>query len=154
MQTEVQKKSMTISWITGVQLAVAVRGHRVTIDQPKEEGGDDQGITPVEMFAASLGACIGYFAARFCQRHKLPTKGLVVKMTWGYAEQPHRIGTVTARLSLPVDFPPEMKGRLQKVAEGCTIHNSLTHPPQIAVTLEETASEGGALPKGAPKPKP
>ncbi|MDC4206600.1 MAG: OsmC family protein [Candidatus Manganitrophus sp.] len=134
---ELQKESMTISWTAGVQLAAAVRGHRLIIDQPKEEGGDDQGITPVEMFIASLGACIGYFAIRFCQRHKLPTEGLGVAVSWDYAEQPHRIGAISTRVDLPKGFSAEMKDRLQKVVEGCTIHNSLTHPPQIAVRLME-----------------
>ncbi|NKE70013.1 OsmC family protein [Candidatus Manganitrophus noduliformans] len=135
--TETQKESMTISWTAGVQLAVEVRGHRLIVDQPKEEGGDDQGITPVEMFIASLGACIGYFAVRFCRRHKLPTEGLAVHTTWDDAEQPHRVGTIRARVDLPKGFPAAMKDRLQKVVEGCTIHNSLTHPPQIAVRLME-----------------
>jgi uncharacterized OsmC-like protein len=136
--TETPKESMTISWTSGVQQTVAVRGHRLIVDQPKEEGGDDQGITPVEMFVASLGACIGYFAARFCRRHNLPTAGLAVKMTWNYAEQPHRVGSLNAEVSLPADFPAEMKNRLQKVVEGCTIHHSLTHSPQIAVKLQSS----------------
>lgn len=134
---ELQKESITIDWRSGVQLAVAVRGHRVIIDQPKEEGGDDQGITPVEMFIASLGACIGYFAVRFCRRHNLPTEGLAAAVSWDYAEQPHRIGTISPRVNLPKGFPAAMKDRLQKVVEGCTIHNSLTHPPQIEVLLQE-----------------
>ncbi len=137
MSNMTQQESMTISWTAGVALAVEVRGHRLIVDQPKEEGGDDQGITPVEMFVASLGACIGYFAARFCRRHDLPTERLAVVMAWDYAEQPHRVGTISARVDLPKAFPAAMKDRLQKVVEGCTIHNSLTHSPQIAVRLME-----------------
>jgi uncharacterized OsmC-like protein len=89
------------------------------------------------MFIASLGACIGYFAVRFCQRHKLPTEGLGVAVSWDYAEQPHRIGKIHIRVDLPKGFPAAMEDRLQKVVAGCTIHNSLTHPPQIAVVLQE-----------------
>lgn len=138
LSTEAQQESMMISWTAGVQLAAEVRGHRLIIDQPKEEGGEDQGITPVEMFVASLGACIGYFAVRFCQRHNLPTAGLAVTMRWAYAEQPHRVGSLTVEVSLPVYFPSEMTARLQKVVEGCTIHHSLTHPPRIAIALKGT----------------
>lgn len=139
---EIEEASMKISWTRGVQLEVGVRGHRLTVDQPKEEGGDDQGITPVEMFAASLGACVGYFAVRFCQRHALPVAGLSVSMTWDYAEAPHRIGALNAELSLPVGFPSEMKDRLQKVVEGCTVHHSLTHPPEISLRLREAGDTG------------
>jgi uncharacterized OsmC-like protein len=130
---ENQKESMTISWIAGVRLGVEVRNHCLVVDQPVEEGGQDQGITPVEMFVASLGTCIGYFAVRFCQRHKIETSGLKVSMEWNYAEQPHRVGTVTVRLKLPANLDPAMKVRLQKVLEGCTVHQSLTHPPEIVI---------------------
>ena len=33
-----QKESMTVSWIKGVQLAVQVRKHHFLVDQPIEEG--------------------------------------------------------------------------------------------------------------------
>jgi putative redox protein len=134
---EITEEPMKISWTRGVEFVIAVRGHRFMVDQPKEEGGDDNGITPVEMFAASLGACVGYFAVRFCQRHALPAAGLSVTMTWDHAEDPHRVGALNAEVSLPAGFPGAMKDRLQKVVEACTIHQSLTHPPKIAVRLKE-----------------
>jgi putative redox protein len=129
------KESMSISWTGGVQLAIDVRQHRLLSDQPLEDGGQDQGITPVEMLVASLGACIGYYALRFCQRHKIPTDGLKIVMQWTYAEQPHRIGAMTARVDLPGEWNPAMKDRLLKVLEGCTVHQTLTHPPEISVQL-------------------
>src|SRR3989337_1691882 len=132
---ETKKNSITISWVKGVQLAVEVRKHRIMVDQPLEEGGQDQGISPGEMFVGSLGACIGYFAVGFCQRHNIATAGLKVAMEWDYAEQPHRVGSMTAHVDLPGKLNPEVRSRLQKVLEGCTIHQSLTHPPKIAFVL-------------------
>lgn len=132
---EIKKESMTISWVGGVQLAAEVRNHSVLVDQPVEEGGQDQGITPVEMFVTSLGTCIGYYAVRFFQRHKIPTAGLKVVMQWGYAEQPHRIGSITARVDLPGKLDPAMQDRLLKVLEGCTVHNSITITPRLSIQL-------------------
>lgn len=137
---ETPKESMTVSWVGGVQLAVEVRKHRTLVDQPVEEGGLDQGMTPVEMFVASLGACIGYFAVRFCQRHKIPSAGLKVAMEWDYAEDPHRIGSLTARVDLPGKRDPAMRNRLKKVLEGCTVHQSITIAPRISIQL--TTPEG------------
>lgn len=132
---ETKKETMTISWVGGVQLSAEIRNHRVLVDQPVEEGGQDQGITPVEMFVASLGTCIGYFAVRFCQRHKIPTAGLKIGMEWAYAEQPHRIGTIIAHVDLPGKLDPAMRDRLRKVLEGCTVHNSITITPKISIQL-------------------
>ena len=132
---DAQREPINISWVKGLELAVEVRKHRILVDQPLEEGGQDQGMTPVEMFVGSLGACIGYFAVHFCRRHKIPTAGLKVVMEWGYAEQPHRVGTMTAHVELPAKLVPVIRDRLHKVLEGCTIHESLTHPPKITIEL-------------------
>ena len=132
---ETQKESMTISWRKRVQFSVDVRKHHFLVDQPAEEGGQDEGIAPVEMLVASLGTCIGYFAVRFCQRHKIPTAGFKVSMEWSYTEQPHRIGLMTAHVDLPAKLDSAMRERLQKVLEGCTVHNSITITPKISIRI-------------------
>jgi putative redox protein len=131
--------SMTVTWLQGSQLAVDAGRHRLLVDQPEEEGGEDQGMTPVELLLASLGSCIGYFAARFCQRHHMPPDGLRVTMAWEYEEKPHRVGSMTAHVHLPQSvaaaLEPEMRARMQKVLEGCTVHNSIAITPRIGVTI-------------------
>jgi putative redox protein len=133
MTNEIGKNSMAVAWLDGVRLRADVRSHRVIMDQPLDEGGRDQGMTPVEMFIASLGGCIGLFAAKFCQRHGISSEGLTIRMEWDYADQPHRVGRITVRVDLPAPLEPEMKTRLRKVLEGCTIHQSLAHPPEVSL---------------------
>ncbi len=141
-------ESMTVTWLKQAQLAVDVRGHRLLVDQPADEGGEDQGMTPVELLVASLGSCIGHFAARFCQRHHLPADGLRVTMAWDYAEKPHRVGSLTAQVHLPPSvadqLEPAMRERMQKVLEGCTVHNSIAITPRIDVQII-TAPPGASL---------
>jgi len=138
-------ESMSVTWIRGSQLAVDIRNHRLLVDQPSDEGGEDQGMTPVELLIASLGSCIGHFAARFCERHHLPAGGLKVMMAWDYEEKPHRVGIMTAHVHLPPSvaekLDPAMRDRMQKVLEGCTVHNSIAITPKIGVTIV-TASPG------------
>lgn len=132
-------ESMTVTWLQGSRMAVETRRHRLLVDQPEDEGGEDQGMTPVELLLASLGSCIGHFAARFCQRHHLPADGLRVMMAWEYEEKPHRVGSMTARVHLPPaaaeKLDPAMRARMQKVLEGCTVHNSIAITPKIDVTI-------------------
>ena len=40
-----------------VQFEISARGHRLYCDQPVENGGFDEGMTPPELMLASLGAC-------------------------------------------------------------------------------------------------
>ena len=129
-------ESLSVTWVDGVQLAVDVRRHRLLVDQPVEEGGRDEGMTPVELLIASLGSCIGYFAVRFCQRHQLATEGLRVRMTWDYAERPHRVGSMAAHVQLPMALEPLLQARLQQVLEGCTVHKTIEITPKISVRIE------------------
>ncbi len=106
-----------------------------------EEGGQDQGITPVEMFVASLGTCIGYYGVRFCQRHHIPTQGFKMTMEWTYADQPHRVGSIVFRVELSVALDLAMRNRLQKVMEGCTVHQSINIAPGISIRISTPVEE-------------
>ena len=57
----------------GKAFELRVRGHALTIDMSKEEGGADDGMNPVELLASSLGALIELpamlWADRLIRRH-------------------------------------------------------------------------------------
>jgi len=141
-------ETMEVTWLRGSQLAVDVRRHRLLVDQPADEGGDDRGMTPVELLIASLGSCIGHFAARFCDRHRLPADGLRVTVEWEYEEKPHRVGRMTAHVRLPpplaAALDPAMRERMQKVLEGCTVHNTIAITPRIDVRIAQAPPGAGS----------
>lgn len=130
-----ERESITIEWAGGLAVTGRVRGHLVTADQPREEGGEDRGVTPVEMFIVSLGACVGYFALRFFARHGRSPEGLRIAVDWSMGERPRRVGAIGLRVTLPGAWTEAERTRLQAVLEACTVHNSITHPPEIAITL-------------------
>ena len=131
-----EKESMIIFPGEGVELEIRSRDHRLIVDQPLEDGGKDRGMTPVELFVGSLGACIAYYAVRFCQRHHLIKEGLKVSMEWEYLEEPHRIGSMTAYVNLPKEWNPDLNERFQKVLEGCTVHQSIRFEPKMVIALQ------------------
>jgi len=133
------EESVEISWEGGLRLQAAARKHRILTDQPEEEGGEDQGMTPVELFVASLGTCIGFYAVRFFQRHGISAKGLKIRMSWSYSEQPHRVGSLKAEVDVAQKVDAGMMDRLQKVVEGCTVHHSISISPKISVQVHGTA---------------
>jgi uncharacterized OsmC-like protein len=136
--------TLTVTYRGGTRFDVTGGGHTVVADQPREEGGTDAGMSPVELFVGSLAACVGYFVSRFCARHGIPAEGLAIDVEWSTAERPHRVGAVALRLRLPAAVTPEQEARLLKVAHGCTVHQSLLVPPTVDITLE--ASQADAPP--------
>ena len=131
-----EKESMVIFPGEGVELEIRARNHRLVVDQPLDEGGQNRGMTPIELFVGSLGACIAYYAVRFCQRHHLITEGLKISMVWECVEEPHRIGSMTVLVNLPKEWNPDLNERFQKVLEGCTIHQSIKLEPKIVISLQ------------------
>src|SRR6266496_433693 len=55
---------------------IDIRGHRLTVDQPVEAGGANLGPTPTELFAASLAACVGFYAGRFLRPPRPGRRGV------------------------------------------------------------------------------
>jgi putative redox protein len=124
----------------GTRFDITSGRHRVVTDQPVEDGGQDAGMSPVELFVGSLAGCIGYFVGRFCERHAIPRDGLSVDAEWETAENPHRVGKINLAIHLPHRLTPEQKERLLKVAHGCTVHQSIAVAPTVAIQLNPHAA--------------
>ena len=130
---------ISVYWTSGDNFVVDVRAHFLTTDQPYDAGGQDLGPTPTELFVASLGACIGFFAERFMRRHDIDATGLRVDCRFAMAEHPARIASIDVHLALPVDFPPQRRDGLMAVVDACTVHNSMRQPPRVRIELDEPA---------------
>lgn len=126
---------MKISLIEKVKFQAECRYHKVISDQPVEDGGSDAGMSPVELLIASLGTCIGYYVCLFCQRRKKSTDGLKIELDWEGAENPHRIGSIEARITLPSKLDEKEKAGLLRMARGCTVHNTLESKPEVKWVL-------------------
>src|SRR5262245_20817009 len=89
-----------------LRFTARVRGHRITFDQPEHVGGENTAPTPLEVLAASLGACVALYVKRFCRARELSVEGLRVEVGQQAATNlPSRIGRFTVRIHPPVDFP-------------------------------------------------
>lgn len=128
--------SLTVKYLEGKRFEVKCRSHRIITDQPEEENGNNQGMTPVELFNASFASCAAYYAMMFLKR-RIPDLILEVQNSWHYSEDPHRIGDIHLTIVLPHDLTdPEKKGLLRSI-EHCTIENTLKHTPNIQISVRE-----------------
>ena len=127
--------AITVAFREGTRFDITSGAHSVITDQPVEDGGHDEGMSPVDLFVGSIASCVGYFVGRYCERHKISAEGLRVEADWSMAERPHRVGTVSMKITLPAAITPEQRERLLKVAHGCTVHQSLAVPPKVAIEM-------------------
>lgn len=126
---------LLVSYHGGTRFDIVSGKHRIVTDQPEEDGGQDAGMSPVELFVGSIASCVAYFVGRFCSRHNIPQDGLTVEAEWTTAESPHRVGAVSIAIRLPHRLTHDQKERLLKVAHGCTVHQSITVPVRVDLRL-------------------
>ncbi|MGC8848911.1 MAG: OsmC family protein [Candidatus Bathyarchaeia archaeon] len=127
--------SVGVEYSGGFKFLLRSRGHEVVSDQPSSSGGRDEGMTPPELLAGALGACIGVYVARFCRRHGVSTHGLRINVSWRVDEPSERICEMEARILLP-GLDDKFRSTLLRVAESCLIHRTIRNPPQVKISLE------------------
>jgi putative redox protein len=127
---------LSITLVENVKFEAECRGHKLIVDQPTEDGGSNAGMTPVELFIASLGSCVAYFAVVFCQRRRIPAYGLKVKLDWDYAEDPHRIGSIRINITLPAKLEETQRAGLLRMVKGCTVHNTIRNQLKMTFTIK------------------
>jgi putative redox protein len=119
----------------GSKFEVAARGHRVFCDQPVENGGADEGMTPPEFLLASLATCAGYYAAQYLNARKLPADGLRVTVAAEKALQPARLAKFRIVVHL-AELDPKHEAGLMRSVKACLIHNTLAGHPEMEIELQ------------------
>ncbi|MDQ7002102.1 MAG: OsmC family protein [Ghiorsea sp.] len=118
----------------GSRFTVACRSHSITIDQPKDNGGEDMGMTPPEIMASSLASCIGFYVARYCEQAKIDATGLTVSCDWQVGGKPKHMESFDVQVALP-NFPEKRRKAIERVAQSCLIHATLGETPEVRVSL-------------------
>jgi uncharacterized OsmC-like protein len=127
---------MDVQFVSGEAYQVAVRDHRVFVDQPPDAGGTDAAPTPTELFVASLATCVAFYAGRYLTRHGYSREGLGVAVDFDMAtDRPARVTAIRLNVRVPADLPPERYPALRAVVSHCTVHNTLQQPPEVQVTV-------------------
>jgi putative redox protein len=103
---------------------VEIRGHHVTADEPRDNGGDDSGPSPQELLAASLASCTAITMEMYAVR-----KGWDVgEVTVGVDYEPAQRGSPT-KFRMTVEFPKELpedqRERLMQIGAKCPVHRAL-----------------------------
>jgi len=132
---------VTAQYIKDFQFEVASRGHRVICDQPLDNGGADEGMSPPEFLLASLATCAAYYAAQYLKTRGLPANDLKVRVTAEKALKPARLASFRIEISLPELEERHREGVL-RAAKACLVHNTLLSPPSIEVAVDSARFAG------------
>src|SRR5690242_16559337 len=117
-----------VDHLGAVQFEIKAGQHVIVSDQPIENGGFDEGVTPPELLLASLGSCAGYYAAEYLRKHRLATEGTRVYVSAQKAKNPARLDDFVIQVESSVPVTLEQQQELEQSVHKCLIHNTLLHP--------------------------
>jgi uncharacterized OsmC-like protein len=123
-------------YLGAAQFEIEARGHKIYCDQPAENKGFDEGMTPPELMLGSLGACAGYYAAEYLNARRLPTNGLAVKVAAEKAKAPARLASFQIDVYLPEGVEQQHREGVLRAVKACLIHNTLLHRPDVYVGID------------------
>lgn len=109
--------------------------HRIVIDLPKEKGGDDSGMSPLEAFLASLGSCVGVYAQHYCEGAHINATGLTVEVIAELGkEKPVMFRDIKVNVKLDCEIG-DRKEAVLRFIRNCPIHNTIHNGAQVDMAL-------------------
>jgi putative redox protein len=128
-----------VEHLGAVQFEIQARQHKIASDQPPENGGFDEGMTPPELFLAALGSCAGFYAAQYLKKRKLATEGTRVRVSAEKLLNPARLDNFHIEVEVPLHIDQEDRKGVEQAVHHCLIHNTLLQPPHIAIEVQAAA---------------
>jgi putative redox protein len=130
---------VTVEHLGAVQFEIRARQHTIASDQPPENGGFDEGMTPPELLLASLGSCAAFYAAQYLRQRGLATEGTRVHVHAEKVKNPARVDNIRIEIDLPVDCEQRDREGVNRAVHNCLIHNTLLHPPKVEIGIHTPA---------------
>jgi uncharacterized OsmC-like protein len=123
-----------VEHLGAVQFEIKARQHTLISDQPAENKGYDEGMTPPELFLASLGSCAAFYAVDYLKRNHLE-EGCTVRVTADKAKAPARLDNFHIEIEIPTELNEEHIKGVDLAVHRCLIHNTLLQPPKMEIAV-------------------
>ena len=118
----------------GAKFEVAAGRHRVMCDQPRENAGEDSGMSPPEFLLASLATCAGYYAAQYAKTRGLNLDDLSVRVTAEKKLQPARLDSFRIEVDA-AGLEEKHEAPMLRAVKSCLIHNTLLGSPGVEIEI-------------------
>jgi putative redox protein len=116
---------------------IHIRNHTIIADELVQDGGTDEGPTPMEILVGTLGACIAVTTRAYAQRKNWPLEGISVEVEMerfkhedypAYTGEAPYINEIREQIHFEGALTDEQKARLMTIAAKCPVHLTLQNP--------------------------
>lgn len=143
MAIEVFKSTTKLN--EGMKVECTARNHNFILDEPKELGGTDTGMNPVEAVLAALGACKCIVARCFAKAHKIDLQDFRVEVEGdldpeGFmGKNPDaKIGFSAIRSKIYIksaSSKEDIENFIKFIDKTCPVADTLTNSPEMITEL-------------------
>ena len=105
----------------------------VKTDQAVKNDGDGSAPEPFALFFASIGACAGIYAKRFCDTREIDTTGMKLELVPTIKQGLPHIEKIELTLHVNQAFPEKYIKAVIKAMNACTVKKQL-HPDILTDT--------------------
>jgi putative redox protein len=131
----------------GKRTEAFARFHRVLCDQPFDDGGMDDGMTPPELLLCALGCGAMQDAAEYLRSRRLPLAQVDLTISAVVGERPGRLMQIGIEVNAP-GLTTRARHGLIKVVEASLLHRTFEIPPEFQIRLATPLAESdGAGPR-------
>ncbi len=135
---------------------VSIRSHTVIADEPIQDGGTDEGATPMEILTGMIGACVAVTTRAYARRKQWALEGITVEVELerfkredypAYTGEAPYVHEVRERIQFEGSLTDEQRARLMQIAAKCPIHIVLENP---VFFVKEQVDQGLAAGEASP----
>ena len=119
-----------ITRIAGFKQKADVDGFEI-ISGSVDDNTAPEGPSPGRLMVASLGLCVGLYAAHYLKRHNISDEGLTVEIESIDASKPSRAESFDIVVNVKAKLTEEEKAGLLASVSRCYVGNTLKMTPEI-----------------------
>ena len=131
---------------TPTKSTVAARDFELTVDEPEELGGDDDGLNPLEYLLAAQAGCLNVTASQVAKDMGIQLEDLEIEITGEFdletfqTEQPDdRTGVQNISVTMSVDADADeetLREWGERVERRCPVSDNISEATEIALAVE------------------
>lgn len=128
---------ITIRLDQGYKTAINIRQHIIIADELINDGGADEGPTPMEIMLGTVGACVAVTTQAYAKRKNWPLEGVSVELDMeriksgdypAYKGDAPFIHEIREAIRFDGPLTDEQRARLMEIAGKCPVHRTLENP--------------------------
>lgn len=125
---------------------VQIRHHTLIADELLQDGGTDEGPTPMEILTGMTGACVAVTTRAYAQRNHYPLESITVEVELerfkredypAYTGDAPYVHEIREKVHFEGPLTDEQRARLMTVAAKCPVHRTLEYPVFFVEKLVE-----------------